>query len=90
MRANVIFQYISIFCSSVIANDMSANRYEVFLFILFQTFQVGAGCTQQPDYSLQSCHHLRGDRELCHHPGIPHQQGDVDHKEHLHRQPGHL
>lgn len=56
----------------------------------FKLFQIGARCTQQPDSPLQSGYHLRGDRELRHHPGIPDKQGDVDHEEHLHRQPGHL
>ena len=54
-------------------------------FILFQSLQVGAGRPQQPDRPLQSGHHLRCDRQLRHHPGLPDQQGDADHKEHIHR-----
>ena len=52
--------------------------------------QTGARRSQQLDCALQPGHHLRGGWQLRHHPGLPDQQGDADHEEHLHRQPGHL
>ena len=75
MKAYVIFHYINI-------------PYKLLLITL--RFQAGARCPQQPYCPLQSGHYLRGDWQLCHHPGLPDQQGDADNEEHLHREPGHL